>query len=126
MKVTENLIEPPKFRLTRGLRLPLAPTLVHLRIATTGMSVMSVRLALMVQTTTNALSDDSSCLVETASKAGLGRIAAFQHRPGSGKGPPKTEVERLWPEQDDPLSVSSSTPVRHGGSTGRQGLPIQP
>ena len=88
MKVTENLIEPPKFPLTRGLRLPLAPTLAHLRIATTGMSVMSVRLALMVQITTNALSDDSSCLVETASKAGLGRIAAFQHRPGNGKGPP--------------------------------------
>ncbi len=57
MKVTENLIEPPKFRLTRGLILPLAPTLAHLGTATTGMSVVSVRFALMVQITTNALSD---------------------------------------------------------------------
>ena len=89
MKVTENLIEPPKFRLTRGLRLPLAPTLAHLRIATRGMSVMSVRLALMVQITTNALSDDSSCLVETASKAGLGRIrqdSCLSASPGERQG----------------------------------------
>jgi Transmembrane secretion effector len=64
--------------------------------------------------------------LETARTEGLDRTPVHQHRPGNGKGPPKTEVERLWPEQDDPLSVSSSTPVRHGGSTGRQGLPIQP
>ena len=51
--VTENLIEPPKFRLTRALLLPLAlaPTLAHNRVAITG---KYVRLALIVQMTTKA------------------------------------------------------------------------
>ncbi len=53
-KVTETLIEPPKFGLTRALLLPLAPTPTHNRVAITG---TSVRLALMVQVTTNALSE---------------------------------------------------------------------
>ena len=33
MKVTENLIEPPKFRLTRAVLLPLAPTPTHNRVS---------------------------------------------------------------------------------------------
>jgi len=46
-KVTEKLMEPPRFRLTRGLMLPLelAPTVAHNRVAITG---MYVRFALMV------------------------------------------------------------------------------
>jgi len=55
MKVTENLIEPPKFRLTRGLTLPLASTLAQHRVAITG---MCLRLALMVQITSDALSEE--------------------------------------------------------------------
>ena len=37
MKVSENLIEPPKFRLTQALLLRLAPTPTHNRVAITGM-----------------------------------------------------------------------------------------
>jgi hypothetical protein len=68
------------------------PTLARHRVATTG---MDVRPELMVQITTIALSEEPSL---GRLWAGLGRIAAFQHRPGTAKVRPKRNFALLQTE----------------------------